>query len=208
MNNRMNPIQGGMAEALRLTRAGHLDEATAVIQRTLGGELHKSGLGAGYDSTAEPAEGSEAEYRVLEEKPSYYDTSARSAIPGDPEPATGRITMPLLEGWKLPESKRTTEKPEITPEPPLSSVRSRGRFIDGSFTNAAGTRTYKLYIPSTYLGQQPLPLGLQRRSSFLSSILSSHKTPMSPSAGTGLKRPTSNVVQASRPLSPGSPTRS
>jgi len=33
----------------------------------------------------------------------------------------------------------------------------RGQFIDGAFTNTAGTRTYKLYIPSTYAGQA-LPL--------------------------------------------------
>ncbi|WP_426105811.1 extracellular catalytic domain type 1 short-chain-length polyhydroxyalkanoate depolymerase [Massilia sp. TSP1-1-2] len=34
-----------------------------------------------------------------------------------------------------------------TPAPALP-----GKFIDGSFTNAAGTRTYKLYIPSTHSG--------------------------------------------------------
>ncbi|MDQ1815127.1 PHB depolymerase family esterase [Massilia sp. CCM 9210] len=32
-----------------------------------------------------------------------------------------------------------------------------GKFTDGSFTNAAGTRTYKLYEPSSYNGQ-PMPL--------------------------------------------------
>jgi poly(hydroxyalkanoate) depolymerase family esterase len=38
-----------------------------------------------------------------------------------------------------------------------SSTRSGGQFIDGVYSNAAGTRSYKLYIPSGYRGQA-LPL--------------------------------------------------
>jgi poly(hydroxyalkanoate) depolymerase family esterase len=32
-----------------------------------------------------------------------------------------------------------------------------GEFLDGSFSNAAGTRSYRLYVPSSYTGQ-PMPL--------------------------------------------------
>src|SRR5205085_7558256 len=36
--------------------------------------------------------------------------------------------------------------PDGVPSPP-------GQFVDGAYTNAAGTRSYKLYIPSGYAGQ-------------------------------------------------------
>jgi poly(hydroxyalkanoate) depolymerase family esterase len=76
-----------MAEATRLTRAGRLTEATAMIQRSLGGQ---------------PTPGPAA------------TTSAGSSRPG-PEAET--------------------------------------RLLDGSYRNAAGTRGYKLYVPSGYTGQ-------------------------------------------------------
>jgi len=38
---------------------------------------------------------------------------------------------------------------QVAPAPPELP----GKFVDASFTNAAGTRAYKLYIPSSYAGQ-------------------------------------------------------
>jgi poly(hydroxyalkanoate) depolymerase family esterase len=92
---RKQSMQDKMAEATRLTRGGRLAEATALIQRTLGGR------------TLGPKGG-----------------------PARPDP--GPTTLPHPEG---------------------------ARFLDGSFTNAAGTRSYKLYVPSGY-GGQDVPLVL------------------------------------------------
>lgn len=61
MNDR---IQAGMAEATRLTRAGRLAEATALIQHT------RKGVSATNVSAAEPSRADapiEAEFRVLDD---------------------------------------------------------------------------------------------------------------------------------------------
>ena len=53
-----------------------------------------------------------------------------------------------------------TTAPASRPTPPPDRARDvepGGQFISRSYTNQAGTRTYKLYIPSGYHGQ-PLPL--------------------------------------------------
>jgi poly(hydroxyalkanoate) depolymerase family esterase len=84
-------MQDDMAEATRLTRAGRLADATALIQRALGRR-------------------------------------------GGPAPAPA------------PEAPRG-------PRPARPGPRRGGRFLDGSYRNAAGTRGYKLYVPGGYDGQ-------------------------------------------------------
>jgi poly(hydroxyalkanoate) depolymerase family esterase len=91
MNDRM---QSSIAEATRLTRAGRLAEATALIQRTLGG-LPTTNVSMAKPSRADAP--IEAEFRILDD--------------------------------------------------------SFGQFVDKAYTNAAGSRNYKLYIPTGYTGQ-------------------------------------------------------
>jgi hypothetical protein len=75
-------------------------------------------------------------------------------------PASVRAPNPLpwspdtLPGWAqyLP-----TSQPVVVPSRAPDSTGTGGQFITGTYTNQAGTRAYKLYIPKGYDGQ-PLPL--------------------------------------------------
>jgi poly(hydroxyalkanoate) depolymerase family esterase len=139
-------------EATRLTRSGQLVEATALLQRMLRGES----------------------------KPEPSDSTAR-AVPARLEPPTIDVKADIVEERE----HRPAPRASSTPPPPKSLSRFdsmkdfsrlglRGpimrappspsdiapkstRFIEGTFRNAAGSRTYKLFIPSHYQGQ-PLPL--------------------------------------------------
>ena len=113
-------LQEGMAEATRLTRAGRLEEATALIQRTLGG-----GISTG----------------------AFAQPTARSTAP---------IALPgALAGGVSPVIEREPARDgTLMPEPEVALA---GRFVAGSFTNRAGTRAYRLYVPSGAAGQA-LPL--------------------------------------------------
>jgi poly(3-hydroxybutyrate) depolymerase len=60
----------------------------------------------------------------------------------------GRIGVTLSGACRSSESS-PTDAPGVLPR--------GGRFLTATFTDQAGSRAYKLYIPSTYQGQ-PLPL--------------------------------------------------
>jgi poly(hydroxyalkanoate) depolymerase family esterase len=170
MNNLKDIMLDGMTEAARLTRSGRLAEAKDVIQHTLKNALHNDDESTvSHGGSEESAKPINASYRIVEEDTSSTDTSRagtvyRSAKPARPaEPVMDRSTVlpeiDLLGAGKITEklqrliNRERKTKPEASP----SSARARGKFIDGAFTNAAGTRTYKLYIPSAYTGQA-LPL--------------------------------------------------
>jgi poly(hydroxyalkanoate) depolymerase family esterase len=106
-----------MAEALRLTRAGRLTEATAHLQRELAG----GGIGDA--------------------------TPADSAVPRHPS-GDGRLRTPTGRGRDA-----RAVAPRVTHAPAASGGETRHL----THTEAAGTRSYDLYVPAGYAGES-LPL--------------------------------------------------
>jgi poly(hydroxyalkanoate) depolymerase family esterase len=173
-------MQGGMAEAMRLMQKGDLTEATAVIQRTLGGSSFGSGFEPVASTDAPSGAGApiDVESTVVDEAPHPGAASGPAAGRG-PAAATRPAASPLLfgsvpltmpEGLSLtmPDSMPLTmpgvlpglpDLPGTIPSPKEGEtdqavVPMGGRFVERSYTNQTGTRTYKLYIPSGYIGQE------------------------------------------------------
>lgn len=153
MNDRM------MAEATRLTRAGRLAEATALIQRTL------AGVPATNVSAAEPNRADapiEAEFRVLDDSSSSTEASVGGVAGsrrtgGEAATAYPAAARSMLSPGALhvPGSTPTATGPVCPVMPGLvsSSVRASRQFVEKAYTNTAGTRAYRLYVPSGYTGQ-------------------------------------------------------
>src|SRR5215216_5724484 len=107
--------QNGIAEATRLTQQGRLEEATAAIQRALGG--------------------------------TYFPASS----PGGSGGADGPIDVAsqptlLTRGVQRPPGMKAGNLTSV-------NVPEGASFVERTYTNGAGTRSYKLYIPSGYTGQ-------------------------------------------------------
>lgn len=124
----MNEIfNRGMAAATLLTRAGKIKEATALIQKVLRGETPDAGHA---DRLIEAphidATANEASHTNLRRIFTQTAASAEAML------ARGRKTR--------------------TDEQPVSDAPTPGTFAAGSFSNAAGSRTYKLYTPAKHDG--------------------------------------------------------
>jgi poly(hydroxyalkanoate) depolymerase family esterase len=137
MNEQM---RAAMREASRLTQAGRLGEATALIQQALQGH-------SAAERTAQPAEPQaetiiEGSYRVLDPAPAAASTS---------EAAPRRKPRP----WQ--EQAGRALRPVAIPERGAAPVPNGEPFLSASYNGRAGTRSYKLYVPSAYRGQA-LPL--------------------------------------------------
>ena len=146
-------MMSAMTEATRLTRQGRLVEATALIQQALG---------------------SPAMTRPVPDAPGAGQTVATAGRDRDARPAPRD-----RDAWPAPRAREGTAlrsvrsrwipRPRILPGRGASALRlagrpdapaarrPAGRFEAFSYTNAAGTRAYRLYVPSGYTGT-PVPL--------------------------------------------------
>ncbi|MBR0926292.1 PHB depolymerase family esterase [Bradyrhizobium diazoefficiens] len=138
-------------EATRLTRAGQLVEATALLQRMLQG---------GYAPRPESRSAAQA---PLPLDPLTIDATAdvveeREAPPISPaRSAQGRRRALPLDGMRNFPGLGLRSPITRAPLSPSDIVPEGTQFIAGTFSNAAGSRTYKLFIPSRFQGQR-LPL--------------------------------------------------
>ena len=141
----MNARQmAAMAEATRLTRQGRLAEATALIQQTL----------------ASPA----MTRRAPDAPPAGEETSAtpgrRPAPPLALHVGQGTQPGPVHPGWiaRRAAPSRGARGLRRTHRPAVPAVeRPAGRFDAFSYSNAAGSRAYRLYVPAGH-GGGPMPL--------------------------------------------------
>jgi poly(hydroxyalkanoate) depolymerase family esterase len=138
-------------EATRLTRAGQLVEATALLQRMLRGD------------TAPDAPSRTGGHIALRE-PLIIDAKANAVKETDSHPQLKPATSAQPRRLRALQDRKK-ERPGIglrgvIKRAPLSTpniVPEGARFIEGHYSNAAGSRGYKLFIPSRYQ-ERPLPL--------------------------------------------------
>ncbi|MBA2690884.1 MAG: PHB depolymerase family esterase [Rubrobacter sp.] len=142
-------MQRGMAEATRLTREGRLAEATALIQRTL----------AGGNSPTSPETSEEViDTAFVDEAPPSGASPSGASPSGASRPES--VSSPATHGLRPAPPPKRRHRSGV--RPPVGApgaeegfdVREAGRFIERSYSNRAGTRAYKLYVPSGYVGQE------------------------------------------------------
>ena len=158
-----NPAPNDMIEALRLTQAGRLSEATALLQKLLGGEpspitrptdrnTTRTAIGIQppiIDLVAEIEDIADVEAFSAKETLGVTGSIQRDAGPHLPGPLRGVLDRFDLRGAGQALRGLLKRSPPLPPD--IEPV--GGKFVAKSFSNDAGSRAYKLYIPSGYRGE-------------------------------------------------------
>lgn len=145
--------QDTVREATRLTQAGQLAEATALLQRMLRGER------APEATTRTPGRISLTgrEPPTIDAKANDVEKADRAHLLAPRTPSSApRRPQPLFDRAK-DGSWLGMRGPKRTPPSASDIVPEGAQFIESAYSNPAGSRAYKLFVPSGYQGQ-PLPL--------------------------------------------------
>jgi hypothetical protein len=155
------PRGADMLAATRSVQAGRLTEATALLRRLLRGEPDS----APGDTAGAPAQGGS---RIIDLAPETLEVTEQQPAPtaGWPVGRTAATAQPPLPealrgflerfnggGFEAGLGGLAEPFPAPAPEP----VPNGAKFLAGSYGDQAGSRAYKLYVPSTHRGQ-PAPL--------------------------------------------------
>lgn len=144
-----------MLEATRLTRAGQLGRATALLRRIFRGGGGSDAGGSPNSQGAAPAPTSDP---LDPQSPSAGSAWNRIGIDWPSQQPLSEPTVPQALPGLLGRIGAGLRPLVGRPRPlPPDVVPPGGQFITGFYRNQAGILGYKLYIPSHYHGQ-PLPL--------------------------------------------------
>lgn len=138
-----------MAEVTRLTQQGRLNEAMALLQ---GQPIARSEDKAGTEHSGATIEMYPPSQGTGQAWTASFSASAAQAAKGSEAPPLsqiGRTVRRVARNVAMP--GRGSNHPRALPVP------AGARFEAHRFTNPAGSRDYKLYVPSGYTGQ-PVPL--------------------------------------------------
>ncbi len=164
-------LHADMLEATRLTRAGRLTEATALLQRGLRvGTVPDTASGRTGESAHAPVGGGS---RIIDLTPETIEwTDPQPSPPAGQASGTGASSRPAgsTPGTAQPHLPEALHNflhriKGIHLEPGIGGLAKRapmhapdvvpdgGQFLVASYGNQAGSRDYKLYVPSGYHGQ-------------------------------------------------------
>jgi poly(hydroxyalkanoate) depolymerase family esterase len=137
-----------MIEATRLTREGKLKEAMAVL---LGSPDAANGP-APASTERDPRQEAEGDLNVIDMAPPSIETGNAWTAP-----KSGKVSSAAALDGKLGPAGRLDAMPGRVARPAPAAPPDGASFEEYSFTNEAGSRTYKLYVPS-HQGGRALPL--------------------------------------------------